>query len=671
MKWPDRERDAPHGESPHLWVDATGRLGVSPDYVAQADNRFEAICEELGILLARHVEPVSARVLPFGTEQLAMVQLRDASAEVHAAAARGASAAAAVAGAAIDAVTGGRSVLAAALPGAVAEGKVRTAVVFSEGEAPVRWGLADDETRLASLFAVVPHLGSFTATAGADTYRVLRLPGIGVALVSEGPSAAAWVEGWFAALIQATQFALRVATTPTDLVAVADPEPPPAPDPAPSQAPDDSRVAAFHVIEEECRRILAAAQDEARAIRAIAEQDAAEHVAASIAARDRATQVPATAAAVDTSVDPGTRVDSPLPPDSPWRRTAHRSVDDLDRRERDAPSAEPPPSTATGHAMRDDRVALLDEAREAAERIVLEAEHTREAVIAESRRDTERAIADAERTRSSLLAEARRDGDSVLREVERARATLLTEAKREADSVLREAERTRATLLDDAKREAEAVLRDCERTRSTMLADATRETQAMVREAERMRSTLLEGARREADSIRRDAESLRRDAEQAARDADQLRADAERDVGDPREAESVAVGDDPRRDTDKTGDLLIGEARRIADGIIHDARRSADELIRDAADVRRRGADLAGVVHPEPGTARAAGAPLPATPPQDATAEATAALLAAAATSMTAMSELLSRVQLRPTDDAATRGAATSPADLPDLFFGA
>ena len=31
---------------------------------------------------------------------------------------------------------------------------------------------------------------SFTATTGSDTYRVLRLPGIGVALVSEGASAA-------------------------------------------------------------------------------------------------------------------------------------------------------------------------------------------------------------------------------------------------------------------------------------------------------------------------------------------------------------------------------------------------------------------------------------------------------------------------------------------------
>ena len=86
---------------------SVGRLGATaatraqrvawrspPTSPAQADERFEAVCDELGILLARHVEPVSARVLPFGSEQLAMVQVLDASMEgpqLHAATARGSS----------------------------------------------------------------------------------------------------------------------------------------------------------------------------------------------------------------------------------------------------------------------------------------------------------------------------------------------------------------------------------------------------------------------------------------------------------------------------------------------------------------------------------------------------------------------------------------------------
>ncbi|HEV3213796.1 MAG TPA: hypothetical protein VGZ03_10415, partial [Acidimicrobiales bacterium] len=254
MEWPVPAPVEGHGE-PAQGLDHDDPVVVTPDFAAQADERFEAVCGELGILPARRVEPVAARVLPFGHEQVAMVQRLDAAAPLVAPGAVG--------------VTPGRNALAAALPSAVAEGKVRAAVVFGDGDAPVRWGRADDEARLAALFAVVPHLGTFTATTGSDTYRVLRLPGIGVALVSEGASAATWVEGWFAALLHATQFALRTTPPSTDLVAS------PTADRTDAADAGETSARVLEQLEDECRRILTAAQDQAREIRVAAERDAA------------------------------------------------------------------------------------------------------------------------------------------------------------------------------------------------------------------------------------------------------------------------------------------------------------------------------------------------------------------------------------------------------------
>ena len=720
MKWPDRERDAPHGDA-HLWLDASGRLGVPPDYVTQADDRFEAVCEELGILLARRVEPVSARVLPFGTEQLAMVQLKDPSAgsEVHAATARGASPAAAVAGAAINAVTGGRNVLAAALPGAVAQGKVRTAVVFSDGEAPVRWGLPDDETRLASLYAIVPHLGSFTATTDNDTYRVLRLPGIGVALVSEGQSAAAWVEGWFAALLQATQFALRATATPTEVVAVRGEEPP-----ATANLADGQGAMALQAVEEECRRILAVAQEEAREIRESAEREARERTEVRRAAAEPHGET-VHHASVPTSRESPHGAASTLPPDSPWRRSdEHRAPVDAASTVEPTPHDEPAPRdeasqrqvaaqdvAAQDVAAQDvaARTTLLAEAAREAERILRDAERTRSAVVAEAVREGERVLAEAERTRASARDDAMRGAEALLREAERTRSTLLTEAKREADGIVRDADRMRTTLLSDATRDAEVTLRDADRTRATVLGDAKREAESLLRETERTRSTLLTDARRETEVLLRDAERIRRDAEHAARASERTRSDVVRaappepptsPVATPAPAPmAVDDADSRRRDLERAGDVLIGEARRVADGIIHDARRSADELIRDATETRRQVLDVRGPVGRTPGDVEAArheayrqrlaasapprthdarplAAPVSAAtaPPHDATSEAAAALLAAAAASVSAMSALLGRVQVAPiaVDASRTRDeSGTSLDDLPGLYFGA
>jgi hypothetical protein len=428
------------GASPPLRLGTAGRLEVAPDFAAQADERFDSVCDELGILLARNVEPVSARVLPFGSEQLAMVQVLDTSRDgpqLHAAMARGASRAVAVADAAVNAVTGGQNVLAAALPSAVAEGKVRTAVVFGDGVAPVRWGLAGDESRLAALYAVVPHLGSFSATTGSDTYRVLRLPGIGVALVSEGASAATWVEGWFAALLHATQFALRTQPPPTNLVATAPPR---------TEADDVTPARVLEQLEDECRRILAAAQDQAREIRESAERDAA-----------RATgPLPRAEGARDDGDLAGTRA------------TARSEIDAL-----------------LGDAERA-RATLLADAQREAEAIRHAAELERESLAAETRRTSE-----------ALLKEARREAKSLRRDAKRLRE----DAARTRDGMRRRRKRRREPngtkraegVAADALRDT---LRDARRTADDLLHDAQRAADEMIRDAARIRQRLLDEATR-------------------------------------------------------------------------------------------------------------------------------------------------------------------------------
>jgi cell division septum initiation protein DivIVA len=447
MQWPgEPARD--DGTAPPLRLGPTGYVEVAPDLASQADDRFQAVCDELGILLARRVEPVSARVLPFGTEQVAIVQLRDGAdgTELLQATGHGTSRAEAVAGAAIDAVTGGRSVLAAALPGAVAEGKVRSAVVFGEGEAPVRWGRADDEARLAALYAVVPHLGSFTATTGTDTYRVLRLPGVGVALVAEGQSAATWVDGWFAALLHATQFALR--TTPTtDVVATASAAgttsagttsagttsagTTSAGTTAASTVAEDPAAHTARVLEEledECRRILSAAQDQARSIREDAERDAAS-------TRDRD------------------------------GRTGR------DRRRRD--EADSPERLAWARREGD---ALLEDAERARATVLADARREAEA----QRLETERACADLLATTKDECArlrdEARRDVKHLRREAKRLRKSRPTlpapRATDRWDDVVGDARRTADDLLRDARRAADDLVRDAARTRQRLVDDA-------------------------------------------------------------------------------------------------------------------------------------------------------------------------------------------------------
>jgi hypothetical protein len=563
MEWPGSAPDADVVDPPQLRIGPTGRLEASHDLADSADDRFEAVCAELGILLARRVEPVSARVLPFGREQLAMVQLRDGTDEhptILTATAHGTSRRAAVAEAAIDAMTGGASVLAAALPSAVAEGKVRTAVVFTEGESPVRWGSADDEARLAALYAVVPQLGTFTAAAGSDTFRVLRLPGIGVSLVSDGPSAAAWVEGWFSALIHATQFALRP-TSSTGLVATGRASAPL------EQVSDVAKVR--EELEAECRRILDAAQEQARQILEAAQGEA-------------------------------------------------RRADEARREERER----------------------LDAVREAAALREREAAQARDQRLGvQDRRLSWRAEVDDELERVEFRRTAERARAALLEEVERERTRLLAQSRQDADVERRNAEQACAEMLASAKREAERLLRDSERARGELLGDARRESKDLRREAAR--------ARREAEGRLRDRKH-----------------------------------EGPRReDAPWVHELLVGEARRAAEDVLHEARRTAEEIVRDAARVRQllveesrraREIDLAAPMAPAPTAVRADVPGSSGHGGADARA-AEVALLTAAATSVSSMASLLSRMASTPHPDRGTAsGAEPEPlSDLPGLFFGA
>ena len=329
-------------------------------------------------------------------------------------------------------VTTRPSVLASALPSAVAEGKVRTAVVFEDGGAPVRWGVADDEARLAALYAVVPHLGSFTATTGADTYRVLRLPGIGVALVSEGAAAATWVEGWFAALLHATQFALRIQPPTTDLVA------------APGVATGEDAVTPAQVLEQledECRRILATAQEQAREIREAAERDVARAEPPPATPRE---ERPALRDEVDELLADAERARATLLAD------AAREAEQLRR------------------VAAEERATLLAEAERRAVTMLEDA--TREAKVL--RRDAKRLRREAARLRDGLhkrkVKRTRRD---------RGRSTSRRDDERTSSGttdVLRAARRTADDLLHDAQRAADDLIRDAARTRQRLLDEVTR-----------------------------------------------------------------------------------------------------------------------------------------------------------------------------------------------------
>jgi hypothetical protein len=428
MQWPEQvPGDA--AAAPPLRLGDAGRLEVARGFAAEADDRFEAVCAELGILLARRVEPVSARVLPFGTEQLAMVQVADTTSDVthlHAATARAPTPAAAVAGAAISAMTGGGSVLASALPSAVAEGRVRSAVVFGDGDAPVRWGRADDEARLAALYAVVPHLGSFTATTGRDTYRVLRLPGIGVSLVSEGEGAATWVAGWFAALLHATQFALRTREPTATVVATTAPA-----------AGDDalaSRATVLAQLEDECRRILLVAQDQAREIRAAAERDATH-------------------------------------PTEDFARPETRAG---------AERATPPRDEGGDEA-------LVADARRTSDTLLADAERERAALLAETRREVDRLRSEAETAAATLLAETKR----ACRSMRKAARRDAKQARRKAARRLRKAA-ARAAAQQPDRRFASDVVDDARRAADDLLRDARRAADDLVRDATRLRQRALD-----------------------------------------------------------------------------------------------------------------------------------------------------------------------------------
>jgi hypothetical protein len=132
-------------------------------------------------------------------------------------------------------------------------------------------------------------------------------------------------------------------------------------------------------------------------------------------------------------------------------------------------------------------------------------------------------------------------------------------------------------------------------------------------------------------------------------------------------------------------ELLVGEARRAAEDVLHEARRTAEEIVRDAAQVRqllvqeaRRARELdqvpaapAPIVHAWV-RADAADSTRPSGQGADARA-AEVALLTAAATSVTSMASLLSKMASPPhgVRDGAADPDAEPLSDVPGLFFGA
>ncbi len=304
---------------------------------------------------------------------------------------------------------------------------------------------------------------------------MLRLPGIGVALVSEGPSAAAWVEGWFAALLHATQFALR--STPPATSVVASPAPS---DQQVEEVLDGGAARVLEALEEECRRILTAAQDQASDIRESAARDA-EALAARWPAGGREDETPPT---------------------------------DLDEEA--------------------DRAARQAEMKRESDAMLKDAERAGAALLADAQREIDLLRRDMERTCATMLADTKRECDALTREAERSSAAMLADARRDADELRRDTESVRRTASlpppyvapreewqrPDTRVAADTLLAEARRSAEDLLREARHTAEDIAREAARDRDRLFDELRRTHEHALREelqrAQWSRRDPEPPA-----------------------------------------------------------------------------------------------------------------------------------------------------------
>jgi cell division septum initiation protein DivIVA len=491
MKWKKSVSGSAHSVSNGAPNDLELLPNELRSMIGRDDERFKDLCADFGILLANEVKPVPARILPFGTEQSAMVRSLDRSSGVPKFQLGGL-------GESALSSSESRDVLAASIPSTVVEGKIRTGIVFLDGQPPVRWGQQFDEGRLASLFGVVSHLGSFSATTSNDTYRVLRLPGIGVSVVSEGTASASWIEGWFTALLCATELTLRrEAASSGALVAV---EPGQGPEP-PSTHAEASVQALTPPLKTPASEPMASAP--------------AESVAASVGAR--APSQPLGASVEEARAE--------------LLAVAQHEAHEL-RREADVLRRQTSELQRDAERIRDEIIAA---AQLEAERVLHDAERIRDEIIeaatlqaTQLQRDAERVLRDAERIRDEIIEAVTLKATQLQRDAERIRDEIIRAAKRDAKKLRRDAKRSReelpeqrrtpqppaAPLFSEDRLYAERSIAEMERTAADLLHDAERSSRSMLEEARREVKQMLRDTTRHQDAMiaeaRRSAEMLSR-----------------------------------------------------------------------------------------------------------------------------------------------------------------
>jgi hypothetical protein len=192
-----------------LYLDDRGYAKVHSGAGESAPDPVAGICSELTTLVPWRLEPMHARLLRVAGEHVAMVALREPTIDlprVHAGSAKASNPQRALAEATLVAAAGDGDVFDLALPRLVEAGYVRSAIVI-RGEEERQYGRLSDVGWLLAVRSQLATDGQLVAATDDGTYRVLRYPGVDVALVSEGVGTA-WVEVWCSMLLEANRMVL-------------------------------------------------------------------------------------------------------------------------------------------------------------------------------------------------------------------------------------------------------------------------------------------------------------------------------------------------------------------------------------------------------------------------------------------------------------------------------
>lgn len=190
-----------------LYLDDRGYAKVQSGAGEATPDPVAGVCSELTALVPWRLEPMHARLLKIAGDHLAMVALREPTTDVprvHAGSAMAPHPQLALAEATLAAGVGDGDVFDLALPRLVAAGYVRSAIVV-RGDEERQYGRLSDVGWLMALRGQMEADGELVASTDDGTYRLLRYPGVEMALVSDSELGAAWVEIWCSMLLEANR----------------------------------------------------------------------------------------------------------------------------------------------------------------------------------------------------------------------------------------------------------------------------------------------------------------------------------------------------------------------------------------------------------------------------------------------------------------------------------